>query len=141
MQVSTNPQERLRILESEYNLTRDRISILNQSVIESHKKLSHEIRLLNQEIHSIKSELSELKLATNHIAQELSQFAKKDQVKVLEKYINLWSPLNFVTQSELQQLIKELEEKHTKNKNQEHSKKRGDYDRRSPKAKAGSKPG
>ena len=110
-QFSTNPQERLRILESDYSLMRDRFSILNQNLMESHKRLSQEIRILHQEIQSLKTELSEARILTNHIVQEINQFARKDQVRVLEKYINLWSPLNFATQKDLEKAIQELKEK------------------------------
>ncbi|MBI4448282.1 hypothetical protein HY643_04840, partial [Candidatus Woesearchaeota archaeon] len=42
----------------------------------------------------------------------LTSFAKKENVKVLEKYINLWNPLNFVTREEAKRIAKEvLEEK------------------------------
>ena len=79
--------------------------------MESHKRLSQEIRILHQEIQSLKTELSEARILTNHIVQEINQFARKDQVRVLEKYINLWSPLNFATQKDLEKAIQELKEK------------------------------
>ena len=30
---------------------------------------------------------------------------RKEQIKVLEKYINMWNPLNFVTEEEVLELI------------------------------------
>ena len=126
MNLSSNPSERLRVLESEYSLTRDRISILNQAFLESYKKLSQELRLLHQEIHNLKSEISELKLTNNHLIQEIPHLAKKDQVKILEKYINLWNPLHFATQSDLQEMLKQI-------------KQRGEKHRTSAKAKTNSK--
>ncbi len=36
--------------------------------------------------------------------EELEFFARKENLKVLEKYINLWNPLNFVTKEEVLEL-------------------------------------
>ena len=34
--------------------------------------------------------------------------AKRDEVKVHEKYINLWNPVKFVTQNEVESIVKEI---------------------------------
>ena len=97
---------RMRILEEKYNLSRERIFIINQNMIEQYKKLSEEIKAINDDIKEIKSDLFTIKEISKNSVKELEFFARKENLKVLEKYINLWNPLNFVTRDELEELIK-----------------------------------
>lgn len=99
--------ERLRILESRYNIMRERLLLINQNMIDEYKKLNEEVKELNEEIKEIKKDLFEIKEALHKIIYEMQFFARKDSLKVLEKYINMWNPLNFVTEQEVLKLIKE----------------------------------
>ncbi|MCD4666430.1 hypothetical protein K8R47_01320 [archaeon] len=101
-----DPMERIKILESRYNLMRERLLIINQNMINEYKKISKDMNLIENEVKEIRSDMFEIKEAVQHIVHELKFFAKKDQLLVLEKYINLWNPLNFVTEKEVLELIK-----------------------------------
>ena len=52
----------------------------------------------------------EMKQKFDLIGSELSDTAKRQDVIVLEKYINLWEPLNFVTRNEVEKLINSIVE-------------------------------
>ena len=51
--------------------------------------------------------LNNMKETNMHIIKELQGFARKENLKVLEKYINFWNPLNFTTEEEVIKLIEE----------------------------------
>jgi|SRR3989344_6579013 len=112
-QLQVNPDERLRLLESRYNAVRDRVLITNQNMISGYKKIHEELRELETDIKEIKTDMFEIKNSVKKIAEELRFFAKKEQVKVLEKYIDLWNPLKFVTEEELRRVLEERGDKHT----------------------------
>lgn len=97
---------RIRILESKYNSLRERILIINQNMIDEYKKLIQEVKLVNEEIKDVKKDVFEIKEAVKHLARGTEVFAKKEDLKVLEKYINLWNPLKFVTEKEVEEIIK-----------------------------------
>jgi len=97
---------RIRILEGKYNLTRERMLLINQNMIDHYKDLNTEIKTLNIEIKEMKETLEVIKETSTNIVKELSFFARKDQLKVLEKYINMWNPLNFITEEEVLELLK-----------------------------------
>lgn len=99
------PEERIRILESKYNLMRDRIFLINQNMIQEYRKLNKEIKLANSEVKSIKQDLNEIKNILRNVVNEMQNFAKKENVKVLEKYISFWNPLNFVTEKEVIEIM------------------------------------
>ena len=97
---------RIRILEGKYNLTRERMLLINQNMIDHYKELNTEIKTLNSEIRDMKETLEVIKETSTNIVKELSFFARKDQLKILEKYINMWNPLNFITEEEVLELLK-----------------------------------
>lgn len=98
---------RTRVLEGKYNLLRDRVLVINQNMIAEYKKLLAEIKAINSDVKEIKNDVFNIKETVKHIVKELEFFARKEDVKVLEKYINMWDPIKFVTEKEVVNLIKE----------------------------------
>ena len=64
------------------------------------------VKLLTDEVSELKSQLSEIKDEMKLIISELKATAKKEDVEMLDKYINLWEPLNFVTQRDVDIIVK-----------------------------------
>ncbi len=98
----------LRTLEERYNTLVRRIQVLEQNILGSNKKASAEVKTLNSEIAEIKKELEAINGKIELIAKELQTLAKKDEVDVLKKYLNLWEPVNFVTQNEVEKLVRNI---------------------------------
>jgi len=102
---------RLRVLESRYSIMRERIFIINQNLIDHYRKLSQDIKSINSDIKEIKNNLFSIKETSKNLIKEMGFFAKKENLKVLEKYINMWNPLNYVTEEEVLELIKKHKRK------------------------------
>lgn len=98
---------RVRTLENKYELLAERLLIANQNMIESHKRLSEEFTKINKELQNLKTTLTTFKETIKKIVKEVSDFATKQDLKVLEKYINLWNPLNFITAEDVEKIIEE----------------------------------
>ena len=107
MQGQYDPNERIRILESKYGYLRDRIILINENLIGEYKKLNQDIKVVDSELKDLKKDIFEMKEALRHVIGEMKHFARKEHFKVLEKYINVWNPFNFVTEEEVLKLIKE----------------------------------
>ena len=97
---------RIRILENKYTQMRERLFLINQNMIDQYKKIIEETQDINIEIKDIKNDLFTIKEALNHIINEMGSFARKENLKVLEKYINLLDPLSFVTHNQLEEELK-----------------------------------
>ena len=106
--VFSDTINRIRSLEGKYNLLGERLLLVNQNMIADFKESTTEFKLINSELKEIKKELFNLKEAMKDFTKELNFLATKQEFKVLEKYINLWNPMNFVTQKDLEKAIKEL---------------------------------
>tara|TARA_Y100000310_G_scaffold254288_1_gene261352 strand:- start:113 stop:481 length:369 start_codon:yes stop_codon:yes gene_type:complete len=96
---------RMRLLEDRYSKVRDRLILMNQNMIDEFKLFNDSFETLTEEMRLMRKDLDEVKEVTRNLLRTSKQFADKKKVKVLEKYINLWNPLNFVTEKEVQKLI------------------------------------
>ena len=105
--VISDINNRVRTLENRYNLFGERLLVVNQNMIEEYKKITKDMRLFNEDIKEIKQEMFKIKDVITNLVKEMDAFAKKDQVKALEKYIDLWNPLGFVTRNELDRLMQQ----------------------------------
>src|SRR3989344_4107210 len=90
---------RIRILESKQSLLSEKLLVMK------------EIKVIDMEIKDMKKDLANVKNVVRHLTEEAGKFAKQSDVKVLEKYIKLWSPMNFVTEKQVQEMIRASLEK------------------------------
>ncbi len=110
--VLSDLNTRTRTLEGKYNILGERLLVVNQNMIEEYKKMINELRTQESDVLELKKEIENLKDILKQILKEIDSFAKKENIKVLEKYINLWSPLKFVTEKEVEDIInRKLEQK------------------------------
>jgi len=109
-----NLSRRLRLLEEGFTNLRQALHITEENMLSKNKVFSTEIRTTDSDIKDIKKDIAEVKEKIIGLIKELQTTAKKEQVKILEKYINLWNPVKFVTQNEVEQIVKELMENNGK---------------------------
>ena len=103
--VISDINSKIRSMESKNSLLSEHLLTVNQNSIEEYKRLGKEISILNSELKKLKEELFNVKQALNGFLRETDFFAKKNDIKVLEKYINLWNPLEFVTENDVERII------------------------------------
>ena len=106
-QVLIELTNRIRVIESKNSLLSERMLVMNQNMIEEYKKMIRDVKSLEGEIGDMKNDLNNLKNIIKHLTEEAKNFARKDSLKILEKYINLWNPLTFVTTTEVKKLVEE----------------------------------
>ena len=97
---------RLRVLESKVNLIKDDISVTNSNLIEDSRKAITKHQISSQDIKEMRIEITKMKETLKHMIEESSEFARKQDIKVLEKYINMWNPLRYVTETEVKDITK-----------------------------------
>lgn len=116
-------ERRLRIIEDRLNLLRQLIENLEVNFVEKDKKVEMQINQLNKEISELKKSIQELNLKINAILDQLPLFATNDRIEVLEKYLDLINPFDFLTKKEAIELINKIVENKVKEilKNEEKS--------------------
>lgn len=97
---------RLRVMEERMASDRKNIQLTQQNTMSANKSTTSEIKNMYTELSELKKELTAIKDQMNLVVSGLTEAAKKEEVKVLEKYIELWEPLNFVTKREVEATVR-----------------------------------
>ena len=107
---------RLRMLEEGMANLRRFFQVSEDSLISKGKHYSSEFKTINSDIGEIRKEMQEAKDKLLLVIRELQTVARKEDVKVLERYINLWNPIKFVSQNEIEGIINEVLDARKKSK-------------------------
>ncbi len=107
-QQPTDPNRSVRALEEKYSNLVRRAQLNEQNLLSSSKKANSELKAIAVEMAELRKEIEGLKEKFNDIVRELQTLAKKEDVDILKKYLNLWEPVNFVTQNEVEKIVKRV---------------------------------
>lgn len=103
-----NLSRRIRLLEESFTNMRRGVEVIEQNMLSKNKLFAKEIKTINSDIIDMKQEIAEIKNRMLEMINELRECAKRDELKVLEKYINFWSPVKYVTQNDVEDIVKEI---------------------------------
>ncbi len=104
----SNLSRTTRTLEEKYNNLRSKLQTIDQNLLATAKKSSTDTKTVLSEMDEVKREIADLKEKIVLIIRELKLSAKSEDVKVLQNYINLWEPLNFVTRNQVEQIVRDV---------------------------------
>jgi len=102
---------RLKVIEERYNGLRRKMQLTEQNMLSINKKISTEVKTISSDINETRNSLLEITIKIKEIKEELSKCAKKDKLKLLDKYISFWEPLNYVTANEVEKIAKDMLDK------------------------------
>ena len=102
---------RLRVLEERFSSTRTKIQLIEQNMLGQHKKDSQETQTVIKDITDLRKDIEDIKSKIVLVIKELKLSAKKEDVQILSRYLNLWEPVNFVTQSEVEKIVERAVER------------------------------
>ena len=105
---------RLKLLEEGFTNLRRFFQVTEENIIAKNKHYSAEIKTISSDILETRKEIQEVKEKLSLVIRELQTVARKEDVKVLEKYINLWNPIKFVSQNEIDGIINDILDKRQK---------------------------
>ncbi len=104
---------RLRVGEERYADLRAKLQLLEQNMLSHQKKLSQDMKNFNAEFMEIKRTLGEVENKIILLIKEIQLTAKKEDVDVLKRYVELWEPAKFATVNLVEKIVKEELDKHT----------------------------
>lgn len=97
----------LRILEERYSTLRNKTQVSEQNIIDLEKDVTSDIRLLSDDSVDLKRDIKDVKDKLRLISAEMKNLVKKHEFRVIDRYLDMWQPMNFVTKNELNRLIEE----------------------------------
>lgn len=104
--------ERQKDLESSIDLIDEKLELLDHNSIKNFKSLFLDIKSLREDMNELKQEINKIKEFDSKVSKQIRIMTTRDEVQKLEKYIDLWNPMDFVTRGELEEIhtktVKEL---------------------------------
>ena len=98
---------RLKITEERYSELRKKLLLIEQNMLSHHKKEMNEIKLLNSDITEINSRINLIEDRILMIVKELKLAAKREDIAVMKKYVELWNPMRFATKEQVENIVRE----------------------------------
>lgn len=95
----------LRTLEDRYNNLIKKVQLTDQNMLQEHKRLNKELKIVDSDLIDAKKELNELDYKFGLIVKELEVCAKKQDVNLIKKYIELWQPMDFIRKKDADKLV------------------------------------
>ncbi len=105
--IITDLDRRLRILEERYGNIRKKLQLTDQNIIESERGFVKDLKQVNEDTLKLKKQVNDYSEKISIFNDEVNQAAKRTDIKLIEKYLDLWDPKNFVTRKELKEYLKQ----------------------------------
>jgi len=100
-----------RVLEERYSSLRGKNQLSEKNIIDIEKEVNEDTKSLSDDIIELKHDINDLKDKLGLISKEVKNLVNKNDFGVLEKYLDMWQPMNFVTHNELKRIIEEEKNK------------------------------
>lgn len=100
-------ERRLRILEERYTNIRRKTQLIDHNMLDAEKRLGKEIKTVIDSVNGLKFQIQEISEKLALLNSEFENLAKKRDLQVVEKYLDLWQPMQFVTREELKRTLEE----------------------------------
>ncbi len=114
LSIISDINARIKDLDEKNNFLKEKMILLSQSFLKQENELTKELAILKDEIQNLRDEIDRIKEGVNHIIHESAAFARKEELKVLERYIKLWEPLKCVKEDEVKKMIDDALKKRLK---------------------------
>ena len=101
---------RTREIEERYQNMRKKINVMDTNLLSQTKRNNTEIKVVYSELSELKNILDDFDNKMLMMIKEIRQSAKSQDVKVLQRYIDMWEPIRFVTRREVEKIVSDIVE-------------------------------
>ncbi|RME52680.1 hypothetical protein D6783_04065 [Candidatus Woesearchaeota archaeon] len=103
-----NVASRLRVMEDRYGNLRSKLELSDKGLLDFERETSAHVKALRAQLEALRKEVAEATGKIERMVKELENTVKASDFQVIEKYVDAWQPLEFVTRRELASLLEEL---------------------------------
>ena len=100
-ELFSNASIRIRDLEEKQSIVKDRLLLIGKNFLETKEETNKKITEIKKDIGEIKQDIERIKTFIESISNEISKFAKKEDLDILSKQAKMFQPLEFVKKSDL----------------------------------------
>jgi len=108
--INTN----LRELEEKNRLLKDRTLLIGENLIEIKEEIDEEIIELKSKTKKLEQEVVRLKAIIEMLMDEMQNFARRSHLEIIEKQLEMFSPLELARIKDVKNMIKDTKKKQVK---------------------------
>ena len=102
--------QRQKDLESSLDIISQKTELNSNTQSDISKKFFKDMKAMKEDIFELKSRVKKIEDFIKKMTNQMKLLSTKDEIKKLEKYIDLWNPLDFVTHETLSNHTKKSQE-------------------------------
>jgi hypothetical protein len=95
----------IRALEGKVNNLLREVEVLKNDFTRKQSELGKDVKMVNDDFLELRHQQEGMLQKMDLVVKELRKTAGMEEVQVLKKYLELWSPLNFVTQRDVERMV------------------------------------
>ena len=103
---------RLRVSEERYTDLRRKMQLMEQNILSNQKKTQSDFKSLQTDMIEMKRQLREMQDRLIMTIKELQLTARKEDVDVMKRYVEMWDPVRFATMDQIDKIVDEKLGKH-----------------------------
>ena len=103
---------RLRVSEERYTDLRRKMQLIEQNMLTNQKKAQSELKTIQSDVLEIKRQLREMQDRLVMAIKEIQLTARKEDVDVMKRYVEMWDPVRFATVEQVEKIVDEKLGKH-----------------------------
>ncbi len=104
--LQTDINTRIRDLEERNKIIKERVLLLGKNLILTKENSDEEIADLKKQTKQIQKELETLKEIIQNILSETNKFVRREEIRIIERMLNDFQPLEFMRKKDVEELIK-----------------------------------
>ena len=113
---------KIRDLEEKNRMLKDRLLLIGQNLISTKEDYENYKIEIKKQLNKINSELKSIKQLNERIVNEISNFARKQELEILERQVEMFEPLKLARIKDVKYIVNEelskfIKRKPIKNKN------------------------
>jgi hypothetical protein len=103
-----NLAARLRLSEERYVELRKKLVVIEQNMLANHKRVMGEVKAFSDETNDVKRVIHEIEDRVVSLIKEIQLTAKREDIEVIRKYVELWNPMKFATVGQVEKICREM---------------------------------
>lgn len=100
----TEVATRLKLAEERYVNLQKRNQLMEESLLSFEREMKSELKVATQQLNDLRRHIVDINQKVDAIEGELQAVVPRHEFQVLERYIDLWQPMRFVTVDEAKRL-------------------------------------
>jgi hypothetical protein len=104
---------RLKLIEERYANLGKRNQLTEGGLLAFERDAKTELRVLTQQLMEMRKRINEINSKLDAISGELGSVVRKHEFTVLEKYMDLWQPMSFISRDEARRMLLDADAERT----------------------------